>query len=203
MSKTKPFDQLSEDAVNEMEEALRADFVVGSDDGGRDDRRCGSSANLEEPTTADTTDVEFSLDDFERQISETAGELRTEGAEAKPATGVRRARWPISSPSTRRPGNRLRAPNGVRAATARRPSAQPCPRLAGSRRNTSGPPACRRRAAPEGAPHAAANSGRSAGARTSGRAAARARSTERRAKPARRPAPTTSPRPMTRNAAPR
>ncbi|MEP0508619.1 MAG: hypothetical protein ABJD38_07890, partial [Aurantimonas coralicida] len=86
MSQTKSIDQLSDDTVNEIEEALREDFEAGSDDGAT-----VASGQLDQPSAADRTDVEFSFDDFERQISETAGELRTESAEARPATGVRRA----------------------------------------------------------------------------------------------------------------
>ena len=54
MSQTKSIDQLSDDTVNEIEEALREDFEAGSDDGAT-----VASGQLDQPSAADRTDVGY------------------------------------------------------------------------------------------------------------------------------------------------
>ena len=99
MSKTKPYDQLSDEAANELEEALRIDF---------DEGESGTTAVPDEGSTGARTGTApgerdaVSFEDFERQITETAGQLRDE---EKPA--VRRA----SAADFLKPGPHARPPD--------------------------------------------------------------------------------------------
>ena len=97
MSKTKAYDELSDEAVNELEAALEADLnsrsdrLPDSDETSEDSK--DAKASFDETSHPASTEVDFSFEDFERQLSETADEFRADDADddAAPASPESRA----------------------------------------------------------------------------------------------------------------
>ena len=119
MSKTKAYDELSDEAVNELEAALEADLnsrsdrLPDSDETSEDSK--DAKASFDETSHPASTEVDFSFEDFERQLSETADEFR-----ADDVMTTRTMMLPRQAPKAVRRAPATSSPNAHRRQAPRR-----------------------------------------------------------------------------------